>query len=274
MSSHWWRAYDEAIDDPKLQRLPIALFKHWFNVMCIASRHNGTLPEPENIAFKLRVSLLKAQLIISALMAAGLLDRKQDGTIEPHNWQKRQYKSDLIDPTAAERMRRYRRNAHRNAHRNGTVTRLRPDTDTDTERKKEKVAKEKESGARESKARKGSRLAPDWYPSDADLKFAADLGLRLFEVDNEANKFVDYWKARAGPGGVKRDWSATWRNWCRKAHEDKGKGNGSRLSIVDAGARLIAAEKARTGNCTGPLLDLTPAGSTASHPPARPLPER
>jgi uncharacterized protein YdaU (DUF1376 family) len=94
-------------------------------------------------------------------------------------------------------------------------------------------------------AKRGSRLVPDWYPSSADLKFAADLGLRLFEVDNEVNKFADYWHARAGPGAVKRDWSATWRNWCRKAIEDKGKGNatGRKQTLVERGQEL--ARKAR-----------------------------
>jgi hypothetical protein len=259
MSGRWWRAYDEALDDPKLQRLPAALFKHWFNLMCVASAQNGTLMEPENVAYKLRVSLLKAQLIISALMAVGLLDRRSDGTIEPHNWQKRQYKSDVVDPTAAERMRRFRRNANRNANRNATVTLIRPDTETDTEKKKKKetkayaLVKKEEEAAREQskKNEKGSRLAPDWQPSAKDAEDAGKIGLRLYEIDAEIPKFIDYWRAKAGPNAVKRDWSATWRNWCRRAFEQQqkpqGVGNGrqlqdDRLSVGKALERLATAD--------------------------------
>jgi uncharacterized protein YdaU (DUF1376 family) len=95
-------------------------------------------------------------------------------------------------------------------------------------------------------AKRGSRLVHDWYPSDADLKFAADLGLRLFEVDNEAAKFLDYWSNKPGKAGVMLDWSKTWRNWCRRALEQqKGKGNdtGRKQTLVERGQEL--ARKAR-----------------------------
>lgn len=118
--SRWWRAYDEAVDDPKLQRLPPALFKSWFNLCCIASKNGGTLPPIGDVAFRLHVTEHKAAEIITALVAAGLIDRREDQTFEPHNWEGRQYKSDVTDPTAAERMKRYRKN--RNAVTEKTVT--------------------------------------------------------------------------------------------------------------------------------------------------------
>lgn len=33
----------------------------------------------------------------------------------------------------------------------------------------------------------------------------------------EADKFRDYWTAKAGKDAAKLDWLATWRNWCRNA---------------------------------------------------------
>jgi hypothetical protein len=33
----------------------------------------------------------------------------------------------------------------------------------------------------------------------------------------EFEKFRDYWIAQPGQKGVKLDWDATWRNWCRNA---------------------------------------------------------
>jgi hypothetical protein len=76
----------------------------------------------------------KAQRVLDALKEAGLFEDDENGT-HPHNWEGRQYKSDADDPTAAERMRRYR-----NKQRNGGVTRpvtLRSSkTETDTEAEK------------------------------------------------------------------------------------------------------------------------------------------
>jgi len=130
MTGRWWRAYDEAVDDPKVQLLEPSLFKSWFNLMCLASLNGGVLPAIEHIAFKLHVPKLKAELIISALVAANLLEKREDGVIGPHNWSGRQYKSDVIDPTNAERQRRYRK---RHAVTANTVTAKRPETETETE---------------------------------------------------------------------------------------------------------------------------------------------
>lgn len=59
---------------------------------------------------------------------------------------------------------------------------------------------------------RGTRLPTDWWPSSADQEFA-----RTLSVDPviTADSFRDYWHSRPGAGGVKLDWSATWRNWCR-----------------------------------------------------------
>ncbi len=72
---------------------------------------------------------------------------------------------------------------------------------------------------------RGTRLAKDWQPSSDDLDFAEKQNLSEAEISLEAEKFRDYWYARAGPGAIKRDWSATWRNWIR-ARFKYGKPNG------------------------------------------------
>lgn len=65
---------------------------------------------------------------------------------------------------------------------------------------------------------KGTRLSPDWVPSQQSLKEglikAPSVNL-LVETEN----FVDYWVARPGAGGLKLDWDRTWRTWMRRAHE-------------------------------------------------------
>lgn len=55
MSSRWFRFYDEALDDPKVQRLPGEDFKAWVNMLALASKHGGQLPAIGDMAFALRM---------------------------------------------------------------------------------------------------------------------------------------------------------------------------------------------------------------------------
>ena len=137
--SHWWRAHDEAIDDAKLLLLPSDRHRWgWFCLMCLASAYGGVLPPIDIVALKLRMSKHKAAEIITVLVGATLLDEIEPGKFAPHNWKARQFKSDVTDPTNAERQQRYR-NRKRNGESNGvtTVTHKRPETEAETERKKE-----------------------------------------------------------------------------------------------------------------------------------------
>lgn len=102
--SRWWRAYDEAVDDPKLILLSDKAHRAWFNLMCIASANGGILPNIKVIAVKLRVSTQRAAAAITELVSAGLLDKRDDGGFEPHNWAGRQFISD----SSAERVKRHR----------------------------------------------------------------------------------------------------------------------------------------------------------------------
>lgn len=73
----------------------------------------------------------------------------------------------------------------------------------------------------EQRAPNGTRLPPDWQPSEADLEFARTERPDL-DVKAEAAKFRDYWHAVPGADGRKADWPATWRNWIRRADAPKG----------------------------------------------------
>jgi hypothetical protein len=119
--NQWWRAYVEALDDPKLQRLSDFLFRCWFNIMCVACRHNGSLPSIPDLAFRLRLNEEKTKKVVHDLKQAGLLDDDGQDKITPHNWSGRQYKSDVTDPTNANRQRRYREQ-HKKRDRNDSVT--------------------------------------------------------------------------------------------------------------------------------------------------------
>ena len=158
--SRWWRAYEEAATDPKLQLLPAELFRTWFNLMCIASRHGGELPSLEHIAYTLQMKPEKAALALTKLHKAELLDKTETG-FTPHNWHGRQYKSDR-DDTAAKRAKKYRdarrdgnasvtRDATRDGHtgvtRDVTQTSRPPETETETEAETETDSEAIASGA-------------------------------------------------------------------------------------------------------------------------------
>ena len=108
----WLRLYHEVVDDPKVQRLPLSLFKFWINTLCLAGKHGGFLPAEEDIAFTLHMKQQQVRELLDRLESAGLIELK-DGHLRHHNWDQRQFQSD----GAGERMRR-----HREKHRVVTVT--------------------------------------------------------------------------------------------------------------------------------------------------------
>lgn len=75
-------------------------------------------------------------------------------------------------------------------------------------------------GYSEPKAPKGCRLPDTWWPSDDLQQFARSNGCDPKKV---AEAFCDYWRALPGARGVKLDWDATFRNWCRRDSERGGK---------------------------------------------------
>lgn len=125
--SRWFRCYDDLVDDPKVQQLPAEIFKGLINLWCLASKNEGVLPPIADISFKLRLKADKVSKLLGALRIAGLLE-DEEGVTRPHNWNARQYKSDVADPTAALRQKAYR---NRIKDRNGTVTVTPPRAETE-----------------------------------------------------------------------------------------------------------------------------------------------
>lgn len=101
------------------------------------------------------------------------------------------------------------------------------------------------------RADRGSRLTEDWsLPSDW-WQAAADIGLTATQIDEQAARFRDYWRAVPGAKGRKSDWLATWRNWCRTARDRQGYGSGHHTGGGQGGrphsAALAAAHSLITG---------------------------
>jgi len=101
--THWWRAYDDAIDNPKLLKLSDSMHRAWFTLQCIASANGGVLPPTADIAVRLRMKPAKVAEWLTKLVQARLIDNK-GGAFRPHNWDDRQFQSD----SSTDRVKRYR----------------------------------------------------------------------------------------------------------------------------------------------------------------------
>ena len=72
----WFRLHSDVINDPKIQRMPVALRWHWVAILCLANEQEprGYVPSAPDVAFALRVSEAKAKQVIAELLSRGLLD--------------------------------------------------------------------------------------------------------------------------------------------------------------------------------------------------------
>jgi hypothetical protein len=122
---HWFRMYDEILDDPKVIALPEHLCWTWVKVLAVARRYGGVLPPFAEIAIVLRLPEKEAQKRISALIKAGLIDEIDGpggGALTPHGWEDRQYDSD-VSTVRVRAFRQRERNADETFH-NGQTKRF------------------------------------------------------------------------------------------------------------------------------------------------------
>lgn len=169
--SRWFRFYDDALNDPKVQKLPGDLFKFWVNLLCVASKFDGKLPEDE-LAFLMRMDPKRINENINELKLLGFIDGAEE--ITPHNWDKRQFKSDSADPTNAERQARYRErhNGKSNAVTAVTVTPTRTDTEQSRTEKTHVAAGAAESAFDSFKSKYPKRDGSYSWPEAKKLFFA------------------------------------------------------------------------------------------------------
>lgn len=192
----------------------------------------------------------EVQSVLDAFTNHGLIEPDHSGH-RIVNWDKYQYVSDK-DPTNAERQRRYRARQSQGGSRITDAKRVsnalpkRPDTETDTDTEKtppRPPSLERGNG-------RGTRLPDDWTPDEACRRYAQGLGL---EPDRVSEDFRDYWHAAAGSKAVKRDWSATWRTWCRREAERARRPNPPSRPGVGSTIEAVRRLKARlaTDGCDG-----------------------
>ena len=103
------------------------------------------------------------------------------------------------------------------------------------EEKRREEKKEREANASPKKV--GSRISADWALPSEWLDWAVGQGMSAQAAQDQGERFRDYWIGRAGKDGVKLDWQATWRNWIRKALEDRATSKAQRQPDPEPGER-------------------------------------
>jgi hypothetical protein len=179
------------------------------------------------------------EAFVEALVAAGFLDRDEDGHLTVHDW--RDYGGRLIDrrKSNAARMRDARARGQKTEQREPEDT-CEEDADhvQDTcvaragleerrgeERENPPVVPPSEGPPPEGSPTKPVRPVPkpratripDEFPISDDMRAFADrIGLPDEVVVLETEKFLDHFRAKPE---MKSDWVAAWRNWLRRVPE-------------------------------------------------------
>lgn len=105
----WFRMYVESVDDHKVQKLPGDLYKFWVNCLCLTRENDGVLPPAEKLAWRLKLSQKKLDFMLAQLIKEELLEDQSAGRLVPHNWNDRQYASD-VSTARVKRFRERQRN--------------------------------------------------------------------------------------------------------------------------------------------------------------------
>lgn len=86
---------------------------------------------------------------------------------------------------------------------------------------KENTTNNISTNTREAGKGRGSRLPADFEPAPEILALGRERGLTDFEILDQLERFRDWANAATGQAGVKRDWQAAFRNWIKRAADDK-----------------------------------------------------
>jgi len=88
---------------------------------------------------------------------------------------------------------------------------------------------------RKRRRKRATRLSPDWQPGAQEIAWAKD-NRPAVDWREEAEKFRNYWIAKAGRDAAKSDWFATWRNWIINAAKYQARLGGSAPVTGTSGA--------------------------------------
>lgn len=197
--SRWFRAYADTHRNPKIAKLSDADFRLWHQLLCIAAENDGLIPSLEGLKSLLRRRLDHLSCAVDRLVNEGLIDQCEDG-YSPHNWLKRQYKSDC----STDRVKRFR-----NGGRN--VSETPPDTETEAETEKEEKEMPDKSGGYAFSGRT-IKLAPQHFSQ----------WKRLFhtipDLEPELSTIDDWWQQQ--PPASRKNWFLATKGMLNKRHQE------------------------------------------------------
>lgn len=224
MSSPWMKFYpSDWRADPALRVCSLAARGLWMEILCLMHEAaprgsllvNGQPVADRQLASLTGVSVRDVGKCLGELEAAGVFSREGNRTIY------------------SRRMRRDDEKAERDkaiGKRGGNPTlkgRVNPEDKAQIPETRVQKPEREDLGARSrAPTKRGTRLADDWKPNEANSAYALESGLSQTQVDLEAEKFRNYWLGKSGQAATKVDWDATWRNWVLNALERTGKPNG------------------------------------------------
>lgn len=235
MANEWLRLWHDMPNDPKwrtvakVSKQPIALVQAMYLHLMVDASRNVTRGHVdvtlEDLASALDCDMSQIEAIYEAMQG-----RVLDGNVLT-GWDRRQPKrEDLGNPNTGAKSAAQRKAEQRQRDREQLANNCDANPVTNNHDKKEAVTprhgvsrkvttdkdKDKEyiSTSLRSVERRASRLPPDWQLPDDWRMWAKQIRPEI-DVDRAAASFADYWHSKAGKGGCKLDWQATWRNWVR-----------------------------------------------------------
>jgi len=106
--NYWIKFYVEVLDDPKMATLPDRLWRRFYELCLLAGKYydDGNLPDCEQLAWALRMSVDELQSDLDALVNERLITKTEDGYLVTQ-FVKRQSKMSNAEKTA-----RYRKSKH------------------------------------------------------------------------------------------------------------------------------------------------------------------
>jgi hypothetical protein len=273
----WFRFYSEAVNDPKVQRLPGDLFKLWVNLLCLANENSerGTLPKDvEEIAWRLRMSGDDLRQQLHTLQGQKLLDWSEEtGCFTCHNWNERQKPSDDV----TSRVNKYRNssNVTETLHEtpeqrfSNALDKIRIDTDKEGEERREEppsapavlvvdnFAPMFEQIWTAYPARKGKKIGKE--------KLRAKLrALSLTELDSVLVAVKNYAASSTAIRGFARDpvrfmEAEYWKEWLEPEKEERSNGHETTRfgRAVERAGREIAALRMEQVYGTGNAREAT-----------------
>lgn len=240
-ATHWskwfWADWES---DEALRQCSLAAQGLWMRMLCICAKddHPGYLTiagEPlgvGGVAKMAGVSTTEATTLVAELDRWGVFSRDRKGRIYSRRMVRDIKRSKKGQKNAKRRWSQPSDKKQEKSRPNGV-----PNRGPKTHKPEARSQKKERTAPSEPKERKrGARLPTDWAPSQEHIEFCLKEGLTANDAAHIGSRFRDYWIGKAGAGGVKLDWLATWRNWVRE-DINRGRVAGRRGTGPNVGSR-------------------------------------